>query len=172
MAFYVRPGKGDEFVEYIFVNGQVAITVRFWVEHYEEVDAGPRIDIRRAEPYEGTAHRDGAEGTRVLPVGDGGIWRIDLSSRIDCELPEQRFHHHPDFVDGDVGPRVFDEELSADPFGWTERSLMDLPALLKERGLTDLQESMDLEELKRSMPVIRLAIEAAFQAQEAYLASR
>ena len=150
-------------MEYIFVNGQIAITVCHWVEHYEEVDAGARIDVRRAEPYEGRAHRDGAEGYRVLPVGDGGIWRIDLSKRIDGDVPEQRFHHHPNFVDGDVGPRVFDEELSADPLNWVERELLNLPKRLADNGLTELQESMDIDELRKAMPMIRLAVESSLE---------
>lgn len=156
-------GKDGMSTIYAFINGQVAITVQYWVERYEEVDAGARIDVRRAEPYEGSHHRDGAEGHRVLPVGDGGIWRIDLSRRIDSEVPEQRFHHHPDFQNGDVGPRAFDEELSAEPLDWTERRLLDLPALLTEKGHEDLAKSIDTEQLVRSMPLIRMAIEASLE---------
>ncbi|MEO3812927.1 hypothetical protein ABGB17_28325 [Sphaerisporangium sp. B11E5] len=146
---------------YTFVNGQVAIVVQYWVEHYEQVDAGARIDIRRAEFFEGTAHRDGAQGYRVLPVGDGGIWRIDLSTRIDSDAPEQRYHHHPDFQNGDVGPRAFDEELSADPFGWIERRFLELPEILGKKGHPDLQASMDRDQLMKSWPLIRLAIESS-----------
>lgn len=154
-------GKGGMSTIYTFINGQVAITVRYCVERYEEVDAGARIDVRRAESYEGSHHREGAEGHRVLPVGDGGIWRIDLSHRIDSEVPQQRYHHHPDFRDGDVGPRVFDEELAADPLDWAERRLLELPALLTEKGHEDLAKSIDTEQLARSMPLIRTAIEAS-----------
>ncbi|MFD7750309.1 hypothetical protein ACFV2V_30500 [Streptomyces sp. NPDC059698] len=148
---------------YSFVNGQIAITVQYWVEEYEEVDAGARIDVRRAELYEGSHHREGAEGHRVLPVGDGGIWRIDLSHRIDCDVPVQRFHHHPDFQDGDVGPRAFDPELSAHPLEWIERRLLDLPAVLTEKGFEDLAQSIDTMQLARSMPLVRTAIEASLE---------
>lgn len=152
---------------YTFINGQVAITVRYWVESYDEggpqVDGGARIDVRRAEFYEGSHHRYGAEGHRVLPIGDGGIWRIDLSQRINCEVPERRFHHHPHFKDGDVGPRVFDAELSADPLDWAERRLLDLPALLAEKGFEELGKSIDTDQLSRSMPLIRMAIEASLK---------
>lgn len=154
---------------YTFINGQVAITVRYCEEKYvlpddgPQVDGGARIDVRRVEFYEGTRHREGAEGHRVLPVGDGGIWRIDLSKRVNCDVPVQRFHHHPDFADGDVGPRAFDEELSADPLDWAERKLLDLPAILTAKGYDELARSVDTDQLVRSMPLVRLAIEASLK---------
>lgn len=146
-------------MNYTFVNGQVAIIIQYWEEHYEEVDGGCRIDVRRVESFEGDHHRPGAAGYRILPVSEGGVWRIDLSTRLDSDVREERFHHHPHFQNGDVGPRVFDDELSADPVGWTERQLLDLPKLLGERGLLELQKSIDTEHLAKSMPLIRQAIE-------------
>lgn len=146
-------------MKYTFLNGQVAIMVRYWEEHYEQVDGGARIDLRRVRSFEGAAHRPGAAGYRILPVSEGGIWRIDLSTRLDSEIPEKRYHHHPHFQNGDVGPRVFDDELSADPIGWTERRLLDLPNLLAEKGMPELRASIDTDRLARAMPLIRLAIE-------------
>lgn len=148
-------------MQYTFLNGSVAIVVQYWVEHYEEVDAGARIDVRRAELYPGSAHREGAEGMRILPVGDGGIWRVDLSHRVDVEVPEQRFHHHPNFRDGDVGPREFVQELADKPLDWIEAQLMDLPSLLKEKGHPELAETVDMDDMARSMPLIRMAIESS-----------
>ncbi|MFL6143258.1 MAG: hypothetical protein ACJ72N_15515 [Labedaea sp.] len=146
-------------MKYTFLNGQVAIMIQYCVERYEQVDAGARIDVRQVEPYEGDKHREGAQGYRILPVGDGGIYRIDLSVRLDDGSHEKRYHHHPDFQNGDVGPRAFDDELSADPVGWTERRLRDLPKLLAEKGYSELAESIDADQLAGSMPLIRLAIE-------------
>lgn len=150
-------------MRYQFLNGQVAILVQYWEERYEEngeqVDGGPRIDVRRVEAVEGRAHRPGATGYRILPVGDGGIYRIDLSTKINSDVPVKRYHHHPDFRDGDVGPRVFDDELSADPIGWTEQTLRNLPDLLAGKGLPDLQESIDAEQLSRAMPLIMQSVQ-------------
>ncbi|MEV4754493.1 hypothetical protein AB0J86_05145 [Micromonospora sp. NPDC049559] len=150
-------------MQYMFLNGQVAIMVRYCVERYEQVDGGARIDVRRAEPYEGHKHREGAHGYRVLPVGDGGIYRIDLSIRLDDGSREQRYHHHPHFQDGDVGPRAYDEGLAADPVGWSERQLRNLPKLLTEKGYPELAESIDIHELEKAMPMIRMAIESSLQ---------
>lgn len=150
-------------MKYTFFIGQVAIMIQYCVERYEEVDGGARIDVRRTEPYEGHKHREGAQGYRVLPVGDGGIYRIDLSVRLDDGSHEKRFHHHPNFQDGDVGPRVFDEELSADPVGFTERQIRDLPKLLAEKGYPELAESIDAHELEKAIPMIRTAVETSLQ---------
>jgi hypothetical protein len=148
---------------YTFSFGEVVIMVRYCVERYEQIDAGARIDLRRIEPYEGNQHRPGAEGFRLLPVGDGGIWRADLSYRVDCEVPEKRYHYHPDFRDGDVGPRACEEDLTADPLGWLARRLLDLPQLLEERGYSDLAKSVDPNELARTMPMIMKAVEVSLQ---------
>jgi len=137
-------------MQYIFVNGKVAILIEYCEEHYEQIDAGARIDFRRVEKYEGAVVREGIEGYRILPVSEGGIWRIDLSHRIDCEVPQQRFHHHPD--------------LAEDPFGWIERHLLDLPAVLEKKGFADLAESIDVARYGKDMPLIRTAIENSLAA--------
>jgi hypothetical protein len=151
-------------MQYVFVNGKVAIMIQYCEEHYGEVDAGARIDLRRVEQYEGAVKREGIEGYRILPVSEGGIWRIDLSTRIDSERPEQRYHHHPNFRDGDVGPREFDPELSADAFGWIERRLLDLPDILTRKGFADIGATVDVDRLGKDMPMIRAAIEASLAA--------
>jgi hypothetical protein len=163
--------RGDGEVQYAFINGQVAILVHYCEErtkpntgdgtHYDQVDGGARIDFRRVEEHEGTNPREGTGGYRILPVSEGGIWRIDLSTRLDSEIPEQRYHHHPNFYNGDVGPRAFDEELSADALGWIERHLRDLPTVLGKRGFPDLELSLDMDQLIKSLPMIRSAIEVS-----------
>jgi hypothetical protein len=164
-------------LEYAFINGQLAILVSYLEEHYEQVDGGARIDFRRVEEFDGPNGRPGTGGYRILPLGVGGIWRVDLSTRLDSEVPERRYHHHPnirneraqlpDLDDGtpgfktDVGPRVFDEELSADAWGWIERHLRGLPAVLRERGFSDVEPTVDMDQLIKSLPAIRSAIEAS-----------
>lgn len=158
-------------MQHTFISGNLGILVDYCEEHtrpdigagteYDQVDAGARIDFRRVDQYEGANTREGTHGYRVLPVSEGGIWRIDLSSRIDMDVPEARYHHHPHFQNGDVGPRVIDDELSQDALGWIDRQLRDLPAVLVDRGFADVAASLDMEEFLRSLPVIRLAIETS-----------
>lgn len=158
-------------MQHVFINGQVAILVHYCEERtkpdlgdgdteWHEVDGGARIDVRRVEEYHGANTREGTAGFRILPVDEGGIWRIDLSTRIDSDVPEPRYHHHPTFANGDVGPRVFDKELTDDALGWIERQFRNLPAALVERGHPALAATVDTASLDRALPSIMAAVEA------------
>ncbi|MBV9382663.1 MAG: hypothetical protein JOY82_20595 [Streptosporangiaceae bacterium] len=64
------------------------------------------------------------------------IWRVDLLESVDGRPGSfDRTHHHPEFTGWDPGRRVFERELSADPFGWLAAQLSDLPAVLERAGL-------------------------------------
>ena len=104
--------------------------------------------------------RDGNEGFEVTSVSDGGIWRADLLIVVDPPTGELRHHHHPRFEHGDVGDRVFDADLAADPVGWTVAKLADLPALLTECGAAELAGEIDADEVKQALPAMRAAIES------------
>jgi hypothetical protein len=147
-------------VKYAFVFGRVALTVRYWEQRGDDVEAGARVEIRRVEEALDRHHRPGNAGFTVLPVGEGGVWRVDLFTVISAPGHEPRHHHHPHFEDGGVGRRVFEPELSADPLGWTERRLTDLRGLLEGSGAGDLADSVDYDEYAASLPAIRAAIEA------------
>jgi hypothetical protein len=143
---------------YMFLFGAVAITVRYWEETGDDVEGGARVEVRRAGEVIGEHHRPGAAGWRVGPVSEAGVWRSDLLSVINRPGNEPRFHHHPAFQDGDVGRRVFDPGLSADPVEWTIAKLADLPALLHAAGAADIIDQIDLEAVDRALPAIRSAI--------------
>jgi hypothetical protein len=147
-------------MKYAFIFGRVAITVRYWEQRADDVEAGARIEVRRVEESIGREHRAGAAGFCVLPVSDGGIWRADLFTVISRPGNEPRHHHHPQFEQGHVGDRVFEPELSADPVGWTERRLQDFRTLLVQNRAGDIADSVDYEELAAALPAIRSAIDA------------
>ncbi len=96
----------------------------------------------------------------MLSVGEGGIWRADLLVVVDPPTGEPRHHHHPRFESGDVGDRVFDPGLTADPSGWTVAKLADLRSLFIECGADDLVNAIDYDEVTRALPAIRAAIDA------------
>ena len=145
---------------YAFVLGPVAVMVRHWEERFSELESGARVEVRRVEPSIGQRDRAGAAGFRVLPVSEGGIWRADLFVVVDPPGGGPRYHHHPRFTGGDVGPRVFDPDMAADPPGWTEARLADLPALLSDCGAGDLAAAVDRDQLAAVLPAIRAAIDA------------
>lgn len=146
---------------YVFVLGPVAVTVQHWEERFSELESGARVEVRRVEPSVGERDRPGAAGFRVLPVSEGGIWRADLFVVVDPPGREPRYHHHPRFAGGDVGPRVFDPDIAADPAGWTAARLADLPSLLAECGAAELAGAVDPDDVTQALPAIRAAIEAS-----------
>lgn len=143
---------------YMFMFGAVAITVRYWEETGDDIEGGARVEVRRAGEVIGEHHRPGAAGWRIGPVSEAGIWRSDLLRVISKPGAEPRFHHHPAFHDGDVGPRVFDPALSSDPVEWTIAKLADMPALLRAAGATDIADEIDTVAVDRALPAIRSAI--------------
>lgn len=147
-------------MKYAFVFGGVAIIVRYWEERHADVDGGARVEIRRVEERLGERHRPGNAGFSVLPVSDGGVWRADLFTALDARRGEPRHHHHPRFAGGDVGERVYDSEMTADPQGWVDRKLQDLKMLLEESGAGDLVSSVDFDEYERTLPLMNAAIES------------
>lgn len=148
---------------YAFIFGPVAVTVRYWQEHGTEVEGGARIEVRRIEPVTGAAHRPGAEGWMIGPVSIAGLWRSDLLTVISRPGNEPRYHHHPRFSAADVGERVFDPQLTADPVGWTMSRLADLPDLLADVGAPELADHVDHAEVNKALPAIRAAIEVCLE---------
>ena len=146
-------------MEYVFVFGPVAVIVtRCEVPIGPETEAGARVELRRAEVVPG--NRPGTEGLRVLSVTEGGIWRADLLTLVDPPTDEPRYHYHPEYHSGDVGERVFDPDLTADPPGWTMRKLGDFRALLVESGAADVADRVDYDEVAGALPAISAAIDA------------
>ena len=146
-------------MKFVFVNGRVAISVRYWEERGEVTDGGARVELRRVEQVEGPNHRAGAAGFTVLPVSDGGLWRADLFMVLsDPGTP--CFHYHPRFGNNDVGDRFFEDELTADPAKWIAAQLADITGLLERCGAGDLVPSVDLEEHRRALPLILAAVDA------------
>ena len=138
--------------------GPVAVTVEACTCPEGDLEAGARIELRRVREIPGA--RDGNEGYEVRPVHDGGLWRADLLIVVDPPTREPRFHHHPRFEHGDVGDRVFDPAIAADPPGWTIGKLADFRALLEEVGASDIADDIDYDEVTGALPAIRAAIEA------------
>lgn len=159
---------GSQPMIYTFVFGPVAVTVRDWVEQGPEPEGGARLEVRRTDVVTGPQHRAGAEGWRIAPVGEGGIWRSDILRVLDSGAP--RYHHHPRFGDGDVGPRVFLDEMDAEPVEWTMRRIRELPELLRESGADDLADAVDPTEVAEALPAIHAAITSCLASIEGRIA--
>jgi len=89
----------------------------------------------------------------ATPIAAGRpIWRVDLLESVDGKPGSfNRTHHHPRF-DPDTwnpGRRVYERELSADPFGWLAGQLSGLPVILERAGVPqDVADPSDGGSLK------------------------
>jgi hypothetical protein len=143
----------------IFVFGPIAITAGYWEQRGAEVESGARVEIRRVRPVDVPGAAPGVAGLELSPIPQG-IWRADL---FRDERGEPVFHYHPHFVDGDVGERSFDDRLTADPVGFVIDRLTALPDLLADSGASDVIDDLDVDEIRRNLPLIREAIERSFE---------
>ena len=147
----------------VFVFGPIAVTAGYWEQRGTDVETGARVEIRRVKYDEIPGAAAGVAGLRLLPVSEG-IWRADLFRNQDGEAI---YHYHPQFEDGDVGQRYFDDQLTNDPVGFVIDRLRNLPAVLRGSGAADAVEGVDLAEVERALPAIREAIERSFEASPA-----
>lgn len=89
------------------------------------------------------------------------IWRVDLLESVDGKPGSyNRTHHHPRFQGWDPMHRVFERELSADPLGWLEKELSDLPAVIERAGFpADTAGPSDADSLRELAPTIAATAE-------------
>lgn len=125
-------------------------------EGQEGGEHGVRLELRRIKADE---LRGSVYSARPIAVAEP-IWRVDLLESVDSPPGSfDRTHHHPRFTGWDESERVFEEALSADPVGWLEEQLSDLPALLKRLGApAGLASPADLDELRIALPQVLAAI--------------
>jgi hypothetical protein len=143
-----------------FVFNTVAVTVRHWFQVDREDDEhGTRIEVVRRIRR---SHQGSTSTSQPIEL-NGLIWRADLFDRIGDEPGSmKRAHHHFRFDEAGTSPigRDWNEELTADPFGWTERKLSDLPALAVAAGVEVSDIDAEAEDLRRALPAIMRAARA------------
>ena len=142
-----------------FIFGPIAVTAGHWVQRGTAIERGARVEIRRVERQEIPGAPDGVAGLRFLPVSEG-IWRADLFRDQDGQII---YHYHPQFENGDVGQRSFDDQLTADPVGFVIDRLMELRRVLADSGADDIADQVPYQEVERTLPAIRHAIEGSFE---------
>jgi hypothetical protein len=158
-------------MKYVFVNGRVAVIVRYWEQQGPVTDGGARVELRRVEQIEGANHRAGAAGFTVLPISDGGLWRADLFMVLsDPGTP--CFHYHPHFENNDVGERFNADDLTADPRQWIAARLTDITGTLTQAGADDLIASLDLGQHRRALPAMLAAVDACLAQVPAAMAAQ
>lgn len=145
-------------MQQIFAFNEIAIVVRHWFEvGPEDEEHGTRLEIRRLVPH---AHRGSESAPQILEL-DEIVWRADLFDGLE-DVPGSwsRAHHHRNFDGIEPRDRTWDDDLSADPIGWTRRALDDLPALLDQQGAELEDPEGEAADLRRALPAIMAAVEA------------
>lgn len=119
-------------------------------------EAGARVEVRRLHDLPG--NRPLNEGFALGPVSEDGIWRADLLLEVDPPTRAAHFHHHPNPDGVDVGARVYDEDMMADPLSWTMRKISKLNELLLASRFSELAAEVDMDEVERLSGAMRAAI--------------
>lgn len=108
-------------MQHIVTLSRTAVLIGHWFEidlYDASMEHGVRIELRElaAHPHLGS------ESAAQLVTADRPLWRADLFDRLTD--PPGTFavaHYHPRFEGNEPCARVWDTQLSADPWLWLER---------------------------------------------------
>jgi len=135
---------------HMLTTAGAAVLVRHWFE-IDLADAsmehGCRVELRQIAPAE---HR-GSESAAQVVAADRPLWRADLFDRLGDEPGTfAAAHFHPSFEGNEPCDRVWDEELTANPWGWLRQQVLDFgsgsasqPARLAHDDAADLRGMAD-----------------------------
>lgn len=121
----------------------------------EGAEQGVRLEVRFLDRGELKGSIYSAQPIAV----DRPIWRIDLLESVDAPGTFDRTHHHPRFHGWNPTKRHFVPELTADPLGWLQGRLEDLPGVLAEAQVDagDV-DPRDVEGVREAAPDIVAAV--------------
>lgn len=110
----------------MFAFSNCAVIVRHWFEvslGNASMEHGARVEVRELPPH---PHR-GSESAAQLITADRPLWRADLFDRL-AEHPGNlsAAHYHPRFTGDEPSSRMWDQALTADPWGWLGEQVASL----------------------------------------------
>jgi hypothetical protein len=121
----------------------------------EGPEHGVRLELRFLEQGE---LKGSIYSARPIAV-DRPIWRADFLESYGSNGTYDRTHHHPRFHGWNPTRRHFVEDLTADPLGWLEAKLRDLPGLLDDAQVAiDEVTEADVEGVRDAAPDIVAAV--------------
>jgi len=139
-------------VQHIIALTRTAVIVRHWFEidlSDSSTEHGVRIELRELP----SRPRRGSESAAQLIMLDRPLWRADLFDRHSD--PPGSFgvaHFHPEFLGNEPCQRVWDRQLTADPWRWLEAQFEQLGAGEGRKPWT--VDPADAVRLRRMGPVI------------------
>ena len=115
-------------MQHIVALSRIAVLIRHWFEidlDDASMEHGARIELRELAEH---PHR-GSESAAQIVTADRPLWRADLFDRLTD--PPGTFgvaHYHPRFEGDEPCERVWDGQLSVDPWLWLGRQLASVGA--------------------------------------------
>jgi len=107
-------------VQHILAMSRSAVIVRHWFEidlDDSSMAHGVRVELRELADHP----RRGSESAAQLITLDRPLWRADLFDRLTAAPGGFMVaHYHPRFLGDEPCPRVWDPQLTADPWRWLE----------------------------------------------------
>jgi hypothetical protein len=117
----------------------------------EGPEHGVRLELRFLESGE---LKGSIYSARPISV-ERPIWRADFLESYGSNGTFDRTHHHPRFHGWNPTRRHFVDELTADPLGWLQAKLEDLPALLEDAQIDRSEVTdADVDGLREAAPEI------------------
>jgi hypothetical protein len=138
------------------IVGPIAATTEYWEETQANGtrETGCRVQLRRVRETRPPVPPPQPRRDAVFWSIEEPIWRADLFTTFGSPVAFDAAHYHPTFTGLVPCERVGDPAIEADPFGWIQRRLADVPAVLDEAGHADLARELDLDALRQAMPAI------------------
>jgi hypothetical protein len=135
---------------HMLTTAGAALLVRHWFEIDLEdasMEHGCRVELREVARVD---HR-GSESAAQVVAADRPLWRADLFDRLGDEPGTfAAAHFHPYFEGNEPCDRVWDDRLTADPWGWLREQVSGFgsgsasqPAPLGPEDVADLHAMAD-----------------------------
>jgi hypothetical protein len=138
----------------------IAVTTEYWEESQPDGtrETGCRVQLRRVRTVPAPVPPPQPRRDAVFWSIEEPVWRADLFTVVGGASAFDAAHYHPTFSGLVPCERVADATIEADPYGWIERRLADVPAMLAESGHPELAEGLDADELRQAMPAVLATI--------------
>lgn len=142
------------------IVGPIAVTTEYWEESQEDGtrETGCRVQLRRVRETRPPVPPPVPRRDAVFWSIEEPIWRADLFTTVGSDVAFDAAHYHPTFTGLVPCDRVGDAAIQPDPFGWIERRLRDVPAMLAEAGYGHLVPELEGDVLQGAMPAILATI--------------
>ena len=155
------------------ILGSIAVTTEYWEEQQADGtrETGCRVQLRRVRTVPAPIPPPVPRRDAVFWSIEEPVWRADLFTEVGGRGPYDAAHYHPTFDRLTPCERVGDPAIQADPLGWINGRLADLPAMLTEAGHANLVDGLDPELVRQAMPAIQATIAATLAYRPSDVAS-